>query len=70
MKKKKEGLFFLYSGDGRLIFVFNNFFDEGFFIFKLVYIKRVGFVLDSEFMDILEGKFKKDVKMVVVNDFL
>ncbi len=70
MKKKKEGLFFLYSGDGRLIFVLNNLSDEGFFTFKSVHTKRAGLVLDSEFMDILEGKLKKDAKMVVANDFL
>ncbi|WPX09912.1 hypothetical protein [Anaerocellum danielii] len=70
VKKKKEGLFFLYSGDGRLIFVFNNLSDESFFTFKSVHTKRAGLVLDSEFMDILEGKFNKDAKMLVANDFL
>jgi len=70
MKKKKEGLFFLYSGDGRLIFVFNNFSDEGFFTFELVHTKRAGLVLDSEFMDILEGRFNEDTKILVTNNFL
>ncbi|ACM60309.1 hypothetical protein B0S90_1501 [Caldicellulosiruptor bescii] len=70
IKKKKEGLFFLYSGDDRLIFVFDNLSDEGFFTFKSVHTKRVGLVLDSEFMDILEGKFNNDAKILVAKDFL
>ncbi|ADQ07233.1 conserved hypothetical protein [Caldicellulosiruptor hydrothermalis 108] len=70
VKKKQKGLFFLYSGDGRLIFVLNNLSDEGFFTFKSVHTKRTGLVLDSEFMDILEGKFNKDAKILVANDFL
>lgn len=70
IKKKKEGLFFLYSGDGRLIFVFDNLSDEGFFTFKSVHTKRAGLVLDSEFMDILEGKFNNDAKILVAKDFL
>lgn len=67
---QKKDLFFLYSGDNRLVFIFNNHLKEDFWTKKSPDTKRKGLILDKEFLELIRGNYNKDSDILVSKDFI
>ncbi|WAM30751.1 hypothetical protein [Caldicellulosiruptor naganoensis] len=64
-----KGLFFLYSGDGRLAFVFESNLKNGFWTEKSADTKRKGLVLEREFLGLIKD-YKKSSSVPVSKSFV
>ncbi|WP_039766476.1 hypothetical protein [Caldicellulosiruptor sp. F32] len=67
---QKKGLFFLYSGDGRLAFVFDSNLKNGFWTEKSADTKRKGLVLEREFLELIKDDYKKSGNVPVSKSFV
>lgn len=67
---KDKGLFFLYSGDGKLAFVFNSYLKNGFWTKKSADTKRKGLILDREFLELIKDNYNESNNVPVSKDFV
>ncbi len=66
---EQEGLFFLYSGDNKLAFVFGSNLKDGFWTEKSVETKRKGLLLDKEFLKLIKNH-EKIGNLAISKDFI
>jgi len=67
---KNKGLFFLYSGDGRLAFVFSSYLKNGFWTKKSADTKRKGLILDREFLELIKDNYNESNNVPISKDFV